>query len=77
MYLTVGLTWACFQFLLTCFATELVERDVAVAQGSLCVIDLPDGECVPLFSDPFINESSCDSGKQALLHERGLRLREW
>ena len=50
---------------------------MAVAQGSLCVIDLPDGECVPLFSDPFINESSCDSGKQALLHERGLRLREW
>ena len=74
MYFAVGVTWACFQFLLPCFATDLVERELAVAQGSLCFMSVPDGKCVPRFSDPSINESSCDSGKQALLHERGLHL---
>ena len=61
--MAVGLTWACSQFLLRCFATKLMERELAVAQGSLCFMSVPDGECVPLFSNFLINESSYDSGK--------------
>ncbi len=49
MYLAVSLTWACFQLLLTCFATKLVERENVVAQGSLCYMDYPDGECIASF----------------------------
>ena len=49
MYLAVGLTWVCFHFLLTCFAIELGEREVAVAQGSLCYMSVADGECTASF----------------------------
>ena len=44
MSLAVGLIWACLQFTLTCFATNLVERDL-VAQGSLCYMAGAGCEC--------------------------------
>ncbi len=34
---------------------------MSIAMGSLCFIDDPNGECVPLLSHSFVDESSCDS----------------